>query len=262
MLLEGRKAIVTGSTSGIGKSIAVTLAREGAEVAIIGRNKTRGLEVVSELRKDGLSSFFVETDISSTASINTMVDSCGEKMGKIDILVNNAGAQVIAPITGTEESKWDNIMDVNVKGPFLCCKRVIPQMVNRGKGCIINLGSVGGLRGFAGGGAYCASKAALIMFTRVLALELGRVGIRSNCICPGSIETSMLLEYAEQKAGSPSKLLDAKKEITAGIPIGRIGVPEDVARTVLFLVSDSASFINGAVYVVDGGATAGQVAPP
>jgi NAD(P)-dependent dehydrogenase (short-subunit alcohol dehydrogenase family) len=135
-------------------------------------------------------------------------------------------------------------------------------MLQNGGGVVVNIGSVGGLRSFAGGSVYCSSKAAVVAFTKALALEYGSQGIRSNCICPGSIETPMLAEYADHKDASEALAGNARKEIASGIPVGRIGTPHDVAGVVAFLCSDDASFLNGGIYVVDGGATAGQIAAP
>jgi NAD(P)-dependent dehydrogenase (short-subunit alcohol dehydrogenase family) len=261
-ILTGRKALVTGSTSGIGAGIAMLLAAEGAEVAIVGRNTDRGDEVERKIKAGGGSAFFHETDVSKSSEVEQMVKACTEKMGTIDILVNNAGVQSLGRLTETTEEEWDKVFGVNAKGTFLCSRAVVPIMLEEHGGSIVNIASVGGLRSFAGGSIYCSSKAAVVAFTKALALEYGSMGIRSNCICPGSIETPMLNEYAEHKDATEKLKRRAKDEIAAGIPAGRIGAPDDVARVVVFLASPGSSFLNGGIYVVDGGATAGQVAAP
>jgi NAD(P)-dependent dehydrogenase (short-subunit alcohol dehydrogenase family) len=260
--LTGTKAVVTGSTSGIGAGIARLLAKEGAEVAIVGRNADRGEEVVSMIRADGGSAFFQETDVSKSSEVEEMFKACKRKLGTIDVLVNNAGVQSLGKLTETTEEEWDKVFGVNAKGTFLCSRAVVPLMLENHGGSIVNIASVGGLRSFAGGSIYCSSKAAVVAFTKALALEYGSAGIRSNCICPGSIETPMLNEYAKHKDVTEKPKRKAKEEIAAGIPAGRIGAPDDVARVVVFLASPSSSFLNGGIYVVDGGATAGQIAAP
>jgi NAD(P)-dependent dehydrogenase (short-subunit alcohol dehydrogenase family) len=260
--LKGAKALVTGSTSGIGVGIARLLATEGAEVAIVGRSTTRGEEVVDGIKEAGGSAFFLGADISKSSDVEEMVSACIGKMGTIDVLVNNAGVQALGKVTEMTEADWDRVFGVNAKGTFLCSRAVVPTMLEHGGGSIVNIASVGGLRSFAGGSVYCSSKAAVVAFTKALALEYGSLGIRANCICPGSIETPMLNDYAEHKGATENLRKAAKAEIAAGIPAGRIGTPDDVARVVLFLASPTSSFLNGGIYVVDGGATAGQIAAP
>lgn len=260
--LAGMKALVTGATSGIGAGIAERLAAEGAEVAVVGRDSARGAEVVARIGKSGGKAFFVRADVSKSADVDSMLSAVIKKSGRIDVLVNDAGVQALGKLTEMTEADWDRVFGVNAKGTFLCARAVIPLMREQKGGCIVNIASVGGLRSFAGGSIYCSSKAAVVAFTKALALEYGGEGIRANCICPGSIETPMLNEYADHKGATESLNKKAKDEIASGIPVGRIGLPEDVARVVAFLASPGSSFLNGGIYVVDGGATAGQVAPP
>jgi NAD(P)-dependent dehydrogenase (short-subunit alcohol dehydrogenase family) len=261
-LLEGMKAVVTGSTSGIGAAIAELLAKEGAEVAVVGRNETKGAEVANRIVSSGGNAFYIKADVSKANSVDSMISAALKKMGTVDILVNNAGVQALGSVTEMSEEDWDFVFGTNVKGTFLCTRRLVPVMLKNGRGSIVNTASVGGLRSFAGGSIYCSSKAAVVAFTKAVALEYGGRGIRTNCICPGSIETPMLNEYAEHKDATEGGDSTAKEKIAAGIPVGRIGTPDDCARMVLFLVSPEASFLNGGIYVVDGGATAGQTAPP
>jgi len=260
--LEGRKSIVTGATSGIGVGIASRFAEEGAEVAVVGRNVERGKSVAEKINAAGGSSFFVQADVSKSDQVKRMVGECEQRMGRVDVLVNNAGVQALGKLTELSEADWDHVFGINVKGTFLCSREVVPVMLRGGRGSIVNIGSVGGLRSFAGGSIYCSSKSAVVAFTKAIALEYGAKGIRANCICPGSIETPMLAEYADHKDATEVLQRKAREEIAAGIPVGRIGTPEDVAGTAVFLSSDSSSFLNGGVYVVDGGATAGQIAAP
>ena len=260
--LEGKKAIVTGATSGIGVGIAALFAKEGAEVAVVGRNAERGEGVASKISASGGKAFFVQADVSKSSDVERMVSTCVQRMGGVDVLVNNAGVQALGKLTEMTEADWDTVFGINVKGTFLCSRAVVPEMLKRGGGAIVNIGSVGGLRSFAGGSIYCSSKSAIVAFTKAVALEYGSRGVRANCICPGSIETPMLAEYADHKDATEALNRKARDEIAAGIPVGRIGTPDDVARMVVFLASSGSSFLNGGIYVVDGGATAGQIAAP
>jgi 3-oxoacyl-[acyl-carrier protein] reductase len=260
--LEGKKAIVTGSTSGIGTAIAELFAKEGAEVAVVGRSEAKGRDVVSRITGGGGRAFFVKADVSNSAEVESMASACVQKLGSVDIMVNNAGVQSLGKVVDATEEEWDRVFGTNAKGTFLCSRSIIPTMLKKGGGAIINIASVGGLRSFAGGAIYCSSKFAVVGFTKALALEYGSMGIRANCICPGSIETPMLDEYALFKDSTEELRRTARAKITAGIPAGRLGTPEEVAKMALFLASHEASFVNGGIFVIDGGATAGQVAPP
>jgi NAD(P)-dependent dehydrogenase (short-subunit alcohol dehydrogenase family) len=261
--LSGRNAIVTGATAGIGESIAKKFSEEGATVAIVGRRKERGEKIASEIEKMGGQAFYVEADVTSSKSVSEMVRACLERFkGEISILVNNAGVSsgnVLMEFV-TEED-WDRVMNTNARGAFLCSKAVIPSMVKRGGGSVINVSSGGGLKGYVGGTAYASSKAAMIMLTKVLALEHGKDKIRANVICPGSIHSEMFdggIRYFTSKMagreGAPSSV-QIIENIAKGIPLGRIGEPEDVANLALFLSSNEASFINGSVVTIDGGQT-------
>jgi len=259
MILADKGAVVTGGTSGIGAGIAELFASEGARVLIAGRNKVRGEEVVSRITKNGGVADFVKADVSLAAEVNAMVKYALKRSGSIDILVNNAGIQLLGGLAEMSEREWDTMFDTNVKGTFLCSRAVIPQMVRNGEGCIINIGSIAGLRGYTGGAIYSASKAAVISLTKAMAIEYGKAGIRVNCICPGSVETPMMqgyLKYEESKGHSVEGL---RRSILKGIPAGRIGVPLDVAKLALYLASPDANFVNGGVFVIDGGAIAGLV---
>lgn len=259
---EGQNAIVTGATSGIGESIARRLASEGATVAIIGRRIEKGEGVARSIIDHGGNAFYVKADVGDSKSVSEIMSTCLDRFsGRISILVNNAGvSKGNAPMEYVSEDDWDAVMDTNAKGTFLCSKRVIPAMIKNGGGSIVNISSGGGLRGYVGGTAYSASKAAVIMLTKVLAMEHGKEKIRANCICPGSVHSEMFdggIKNFEKKMAEQGKPGPSASQITEniarGIPLGRIGEPEDVANLALFLSSDEASFISGSVVVIDGG---------
>jgi NAD(P)-dependent dehydrogenase (short-subunit alcohol dehydrogenase family) len=272
--LSGKSAVVTGGTSGIGESIARRFSAEGASVALVGRRVEEGERVASSIRADGGRAIFVRADVSSSSSVEEMTKVCIEELGGISILVNNAGVSTgNAPLERVSEGDWDKVMDTNAKGTFLCSRAVVPHIVENGGGSVVNVSSGGGLKPYVGGTAYAASKAAVIMLTRVLALEHGKDAVRANCICPGSIRSEMFedgvrsfVKRAAQQpqgqhggGGGGSPRTDAPtaerimENIARGIPLGRLGEPNDVASLAAFLSSEQASFINGAVVVIDGG---------
>jgi NAD(P)-dependent dehydrogenase (short-subunit alcohol dehydrogenase family) len=260
--LTGKNAIVIGATSGIGEVVARRLSAEDATVAVVGRRRERGEQVADGIRQSGGEAFYVEADVTDAKSVEVMSKICIEKFknGAVSILVNDAGTSSgNALMEYVAEDDWDRVMDTNAKGTYLCSKAMIPFMLKSGGGSIINVSSSGGLKGYVGGTAYASSKAAVIMLTKVLALEHGRDRIRTNCVCPGTVHTEMfdgsIKNFAKRMAGpqgtpSADRIIE---NITKGIPVGRIGEPEDVANLVLFLASDEASFINGAVVIIDGG---------
>jgi NAD(P)-dependent dehydrogenase (short-subunit alcohol dehydrogenase family) len=260
--LSGKNAIVTGATSGIGESIARRFSEEGANVAIAGRRREKGERVVKGIQERGDKSFFVMTDVTDSKSVAEMYKICLERFhGATSILVNNAGLSTgNAPMEQVPEENWDRVMDTNAKGTFLCSKAVIPDMAKNKGGSIINVSSSAAMRGYVGGTAYSASKAAVVMLTKIIALEHGRDNIRANCICPGSTHSEMfdgsIQHFAQRmkpQGGQTSSAEQIIQNIAKGIPLGRIGEPEDVANLALFLSSEEASFINGAMMVIDGG---------
>jgi len=259
--LSGRNVIVTGATSGIGEAIARCLSGEGATVGLVGRRRERGEQLVKSIQSAGGKAFYVQADVSRSSSVSDMVKFCLEKFGGIvSVLVNNAGVSTAnALMEYVTEEDWDKVADTNAKGTFLCSKAVIPHMIKNGGGSVINVSSGGGLKGYVGGAAYSSSKAGVIMLTKVLALEHGKDKIRANCICPGSIHSEMFDGTIELfanrmagKDGAPSAD-QVRVNIAKAIPLGRIGEPSDVANLALFLASEEASFINGAIIVIDGG---------
>jgi NAD(P)-dependent dehydrogenase (short-subunit alcohol dehydrogenase family) len=257
--LSGKNAVVTGATSGIGESIARRFSAEGAAVAIVGRRKEMGEQVASSIRAQGGNAIYVQTDVSDSRSVDEMSKVCLEELGSISILVNNAGVTTgNAPMENVAEEDWDKVMNSNAKGTFLCSKAMIPHIVRNGGGSIVNISSAGGLKPYVGGTAYASSKAAVIMMTKITAMEHGKDNIRANCICPGSVRSEMFDEGLKgfvRRSGGQTSVDQIIANIAKAIPLGRIGKPEEVAGLALYLASDEASFLNGAVVVCDGGQT-------
>jgi len=252
MRLENRVALVTGGTSGIGEASALLFAREGAHVAITGRNQQRGEAVVAKIKSSGREALFVQADVSSVADCHRAADETTRALGPIDILFNNAG--VFYPQTALEcsEQEWDEQIDVNLKGTFLMSKCVLPGMIARRSGVIINNASGWGIVGGDHAVAYCASKGGVVLMTKAMAIDHGAQGIRVNCVCPGDVETPMLPADAKMRGLKWEDYIAG----CANRPLGRVGTVEEIAKAVLFLASDDSSFMTGAALVVDGGGTA------
>ena len=246
MKLKDKVAIVTGSGQGIGRGIALALAKEGAKIVVIDITD-RIYDVVKEIMNLGTQALAMKTDVSSAEQTGEMVKITVEKFGRIDILVNNAGIFPFKPLVEMTESDWDKVLNVNLKGVFNCTRAVAPHMINQKSGKIINIASIAGVVvGFAALTHYSASKGGIIGFTKSVALELAPFGINVNTIAPGSIETP----------GARMDMNDKSvKQFLQAIPLKRIGQPEDVANAVLFLASDESSYITGQCLVVDGGYT-------
>jgi 3-oxoacyl-[acyl-carrier protein] reductase len=240
-LLKDQVAIVTGGTAGIGKAIAVELARHGVKVAVFGTSEERGAQVVAEIGADKAA--FYKVNVAKTKEVEEAVKLVQERQGPVDILVNNAGVTRDQLMLKMSEEEWDEVMEVNVKSCYNSCKALMRQMLKARKGVIINISSVVGIIGNAGQANYAASKAAMIGFTKSLAKELAARNIRVNCIAPGFIETKMTEILTEQQ----------KTATLASIPLGKMGSAEDIANAVLFLASPKAAYITGQVLAVDGG---------
>jgi 3-oxoacyl-[acyl-carrier protein] reductase len=241
--LEKKVAIITGAGSGIGRETALLFAKEGAKVVVADISERGGMETVEEIKGAGGEGVFIRLDVSSIEQAKQMVKETHERYGRIDILIVNAGIVLDALLTKMTEEQWDRVINVNLKGAFNCIKAVVDVMINQGSGVILNASSIVGVYGNIGQANYASAKAGLIGMTKSLAKELGRKGIRINAVAPGFIRTPMV-------GGVPEKVLEMVKEKT---PLRRLGEPRDIAYTYLFLASDEAGFINGAVIPVDGG---------
>ena len=246
--LNGKVALVTGGTRGIGRAISLALAKAGARVVVTSRKEASVDETVAIIRAQGLHADGIPANVGRLNEAHALIDRTLELAGGIDILVNNAAANpVFGPVEETSSDAFAKIMDVNLRAPFELAKRALPSMTSRGGGAIVNISSIGGVSPEDFLGIYSVSKAALISLTQVMAREWGKRGVRANAICPGLIKTDF-----SQALWSNDALLE--RMLTAQ-PIARMGEPEDVANLALFLASDASSFCTGGVYMVDGGYT-------
>jgi len=253
-ILTGKVALITGGASGIGKATAELFAQEGAAVAIADIDVRQGKAVVNAIVDAGGEAMFVRCDVTKASDCQQAVEKTVSRFGKLDILFNNAGVTRRASVIETTEEEWDWVMAVNVKSIFLMSKAAIPVMVEAGGGVVINTGSGWGLVGGKDAASYCASKGAVIQLTKAMALDHGPQNIRVNAVCPGDIDTPMLAEEAEQLGQSHEAILAE----SVHRPLGRVGRPEEIAQTVLYLASDASSFVTGTTLLVDGGGLAGS----
>ncbi len=249
MQLGGKTALITGAASGIGRATALIFAREGAAVSIVDLNREVGETVAQEISMAGGRAIFAGGDVTSAADCRRVAECTVREFGGIHVLFNNAGVIRRASVLEISEREWDAVLAVNVKSIFLMCREVIPMMALAGGGSIVNTASGWGLAGGARAAAYCASKGAVVLMTKAMAIDHGRQNIRVNCICPGDTNTAMLRSEAQQIGESEDRFLsDSAKR-----PLGRVGKPEEIAQAALYLASDRASFVTGTALVVDGG---------
>ena len=244
----GKVVLITGGTSGIGKSTAIAFARAGAKVVLTGRREKEGAQVVAEIKKIGGDAAFVRADISKDADVKKMVDFTVDKFGRLDVAFNNAGVEWKGPLNHATEVEYRRIFDINVWGVLNSMRHEIPVMLKNGGGAIVNTSSVAGHVGLAQVSIYIASKHAVEGLTKSVALEFAKQNIRINAIAPGVIATEMLDRFAGD---------ELRDQITSMVPVARVGVADEIAAAVLYLASDAAKFTTGTSLIVDGGFVAG-----
>lgn len=247
---EEKTVLVTGSTTGIGEATVREFAAEGAQVMITGRNAERGKKVLAEIKAQDGNADFLQADIKDSSACDKLVEETVKRFGRLDILVNNAGVLYTATVPDTTDEQWHDTFGVNVAGLFFMSRAAIRQMRKQGGGIIVNVASESGLNGEPGLGAYCASKGAVVQLTKCMALDHTRENIRVNAVCPGETHTQMIADWLSSQGGDIDKLI---RDLAAGLPINRLAEPREVARCVLFLASDDASYCVGTNMSCDGG---------
>jgi NAD(P)-dependent dehydrogenase (short-subunit alcohol dehydrogenase family) len=251
--LEGRTAIITGAGSGLGMEIAKGFAMSGADVALVDRNFEPLKELADELANAGFRALAVKADVTSSVDVKSATDLIAKEFGGIDILINCAGIRTRPmPIEEFDEKEWDKIIDVNLKGVFLFTKYAAREMLKKGKGSIVNFGSMGSIVAIPTSVAYCSSKGGVAMITKTAACEWAKKGIRVNALLPGVFETPLMKQGVEQGKTDPKFL----ENWMARFPIGRFGKPEEIVGACIFLASDASSYVTGHLLSIDGGCTA------
>lgn len=248
--MDGKVALITGAGAGMGVATARLFGEAGAKVVCADLVLGNAQDTAAAIEEAGGTALAVEADVSDPISVQQLTEQTISAYGGVDAVVNNAGVTLFRPLTETTDEDWDRVLGVNLKAAFLLSRAVVPIMRERDGGSIVNIASTNGVQGMRDHVAYCASKGGVVNLTRALALELAPVGVRVNCVCPGGIDTGM---FAEATGGDEAVL----ERVVATIPAGRIGQPAEVGSASLFLCSAEASYINGAVIVVDGGFSSG-----
>ena len=251
--LDGKVAVITGAAGGMGREAALLFSAEGASVCVADVDREHGEQTAAEARD----AFFFEVDVSDPDSVRAVYDAAAERYGGIDVLYNNAGISPAddASILDTEADAWDRVQAVNTRGVYLCCRHGIPHLLERGGGSVINVASFVALVGAATSQiSYTASKGAVLALTRELGVQFARRGVRVNALCPGPVETPLLLAiWGDDPAAAQRRLVH--------IPMGRLAQPREIVNAALFLASDESSYVNAATFVVDGGITGAYVTP-
>jgi len=248
---EGKTVIVTGGGGGIGGATCRRFAAAGARVAVLDRNAEAAAKVAGEIRAAGGVAEAIGCDITDRASVDAAVAATTERLGPVDVLVNNAGWDIFKPFTKTEPSQWDRLIAINLVGALHMHHAVLPGMVERRRGRIVNVSSDAARVGSSGEAVYAACKGGLVAFSKTIAREHARHGITVNVVCPGPTDTALFADYKEG-AGNPEKLVEA---FTRSIPLGRIGQPDDLPGAILFFAGDDAGYVTGQVLSVSGGLT-------
>ncbi len=250
--LEGKVALITGGGTGIGRACARLFAKEGAKVALAGRRREKLESAAREVKDGGGEALPVVCDVSKAEDVERAVRETVARFGRLNVLVNNAGALSVSTVETISEAEWDALMAVNLKGPFLMSRAVLPEFRKAGGGAIVNIGSVLGLVAMKNRAAYAASKGGVTMLTKSMALDHAHEKIRVNCVCPSIVETELVQSLFDQAADREA----ARRMRMAQIPLGRLGQPEDVAHMAVFLASEESSWLTGAAIALDGGLTA------
>ena len=252
MKLEGKSAVITGGSMGIGKAIAQLFASEGCRVVIADINKEKGTVTQKEIQEQGGNCLFVECDVSKAENVKSMTQEAISFCDSMQILVNNAAIWRPGTVTDLTEELWDQVLNINLKGIFLVSRDIIPLMQKAGGGSVINIASISGIVGGREASAYNASKGGVVNLTRAMALDFSKDCIRVNCICPGLINTAQGDMVVDHYA--PGE--DHQRAMGSWQPLARVGMPEDVAKAALFFASDDSAFATGSIFIIDGGLTA------
>ncbi len=250
--LAGKTALITGAGTGIGRAIALAMAREGAEVVLAARRRQLLDSVAQEIERAGGVAAAMECDVTRRAAVESVIAATVKRFGQLNVVVNNAGAALVADAEKTSDDEWQRILDVNLTGTFLVSRAALPEFRRAGGGAIVNIGSVLGLVARKDRAAYCAAKGGVTSLTKAMALDHAHEKIRVNCICPSIVETPL----GTASLASTGDLEEARRVRAREIPLGRLGRPEDVAELAVYLASDEASWVTGAAWPLDGGLTA------